>query len=118
MDDSVNVNPNDIESTNVEPTPIIIEHDEQPNDDRAIAILSQSEIEDIWKQKQIDCDEDYCEASERETCFRSIDSWKEDRLRESERYVTDESDVTDDSNGGGCLIATATYGSELAPQVQ
>ena len=23
-----------------------------------------------------------------------------------------------DSNGGGCLIATATYGSELAPQVQ
>ena len=22
------------------------------------------------------------------------------------------------SNGGGCLIATATYGSELAPQVQ
>jgi len=24
----------------------------------------------------------------------------------------------DESNGGGCLIATATYGSELAPQVQ
>jgi hypothetical protein len=25
---------------------------------------------------------------------------------------------TDDKNGGGCLIATAAYGSELAPQVQ
>lgn len=25
---------------------------------------------------------------------------------------------TDSENGGGCLIATATYGSELAPQVQ
>ena len=25
---------------------------------------------------------------------------------------------TGDSNGGGCLIATATYGTELAPQVQ
>lgn len=26
--------------------------------------------------------------------------------------------LTDSENGGGCLIATATYGSELAPQVQ
>jgi len=26
--------------------------------------------------------------------------------------------VQDSDNGGGCLIATATYGSELAPQVQ
>jgi hypothetical protein len=26
--------------------------------------------------------------------------------------------IVDDSNGGGCLIATATYGSEMAPQVQ
>jgi len=31
-----------------------------------------------------------------------------------EIYVIDESP----SNGGGCLIATATYGTELAPQVQ
>jgi len=28
------------------------------------------------------------------------------------------SNVIDSTNGGGCLIATATYGSELAPQVQ
>ena len=26
--------------------------------------------------------------------------------------------IDDSSNGGGCLIATATYGSEMAPQVQ
>ncbi|MEK0340027.1 MAG: CFI-box-CTERM domain-containing protein, partial [Nitrosopumilus sp.] len=26
--------------------------------------------------------------------------------------------IQDSGNGGGCLIATATYGSELAPQVQ
>lgn len=29
-----------------------------------------------------------------------------------------ETKTTEDENGGGCLIATATYGSELAPQVQ
>ena len=28
------------------------------------------------------------------------------------------SSSSDTKNGGGCLIATATYGSELAPQVQ
>jgi hypothetical protein len=34
--------------------------------------------------------------------------------------VQDLSEVTDvpTSNGGGCLIATATFGSELSPQVQ
>jgi len=29
-----------------------------------------------------------------------------------------ETEITREENGGGCLIATATYGSELAPQVQ
>ena len=28
------------------------------------------------------------------------------------------SNETNEEDGGGCLIATATYGSELAPQVQ
>ena len=32
--------------------------------------------------------------------------------------MNDSSSNTNNSNGGGCLIATATYGSELAPQVQ
>ena len=31
---------------------------------------------------------------------------------------TMETDSTEESEGGGCLIATATFGSELAPQVQ
>ncbi len=30
----------------------------------------------------------------------------------------EEGNYSDDSSGGGCLIATATFGSELAPQVQ
>jgi len=32
--------------------------------------------------------------------------------------MMEETEVTDESEGGGCLIATATFGSELAPQVQ
>ena len=40
----------------------------------------------------------------------------------SEETTTDEAEVpseeTDMEEGGGCLIATATFGSELAPQVQ
>ena len=32
--------------------------------------------------------------------------------------VVEETEVTDKEEGGGCLIATATFGSELAPQVQ
>jgi hypothetical protein len=37
-----------------------------------------------------------------------------DTTAQTEKIVTDEKS----SKGGGCLIATATYGSELAPQVQ
>ncbi len=37
-----------------------------------------------------------------------------DTSSETEKVVTEEKS----SKGGGCLIATATYGSELAPQVQ
>ena len=32
--------------------------------------------------------------------------------------MTDDSEAAADDGGGGCLIATAAYGSELAPQVQ
>jgi len=32
--------------------------------------------------------------------------------------TTTETEISSESEGGGCLIATATYGSELAPQVQ
>lgn len=38
---------------------------------------------------------------------------------ELEEQVIEEKEVTtQEQNGGGCLIATATYGSELAPQIQ
>ena len=35
-----------------------------------------------------------------------------------EETVMEETEVIDEKEGGGCLIATATFGSELAPQVQ
>jgi len=35
-----------------------------------------------------------------------------------EENTQDKADSTNDDSGGGCLIATATYGSELSPQVQ
>jgi len=35
-----------------------------------------------------------------------------------EEAMMDETEVIDETEGGGCLIATATFGSELAPQVQ
>ena len=35
-----------------------------------------------------------------------------------EETMTEETEVVDEKEGGGCLIATATFGSELAPQVQ
>ncbi|KAF6245130.1 CFI-box-CTERM domain-containing protein [Nitrosopumilus sp. b2] len=40
-------------------------------------------------------------------------------VKEIEITLTDnEQDNSDDNAGGGCLIATATFGSELAPKVQ
>ena len=38
--------------------------------------------------------------------------------RVSEDKVVEEKVVATEEKGGGCLIATATYGTELAPQVQ
>ena len=35
-----------------------------------------------------------------------------------ETVMEEETEVIDEKEGGGCLIATATFGSELAPQVQ
>ena len=35
-----------------------------------------------------------------------------------ETVMEEENEVIDEKEGGGCLIATATFGSELAPQVQ
>ncbi|HXV51228.1 MAG TPA: SHOCT domain-containing protein [Nitrosopumilaceae archaeon] len=35
-----------------------------------------------------------------------------------EQVIEEKQDTAQEQNGGGCLIATATYGSELAPQIQ
>ena len=76
----VELEPNDIEPTNVEPMKIIEDNDQK------IVELEQSTVEQTT-----------------------------DISSDSDRMVSEDSR---ESEGGGCLIATATYGSELAPQVQ
>jgi len=39
-------------------------------------------------------------------------------ITQSTQQATEKTSDTKSSSGGGCLIATATYGSELAPEVQ
>ncbi len=46
----------------------------------------------------------------------TVDSFK--IISESKDTNTSSTETSDNQEGGGCLIATATYGSELAPQVQ
>ena len=41
-----------------------------------------------------------------------------DKEMAEDEQMMDEKEMVDDKEGGGCLIATAAYGSELAPQVQ
>ncbi|HJJ26377.1 MAG TPA: peptidylprolyl isomerase, partial [Nitrosopumilus sp.] len=47
---------------------------------------------------------------------KSLDSFK--ILSQDNTNVEISTETLDEEKGGGCLIATATYGSELAPQVQ
>jgi len=42
----------------------------------------------------------------------------DDNFSETEEASTDESASNGSQSGGGCLIATAAFGSEMAPQVQ
>ena len=48
----------------------------------------------------------------------NIDGQSEDIKENSNDNEQKNNDSLNNSEGGGCLIATATYGSELAPQVQ
>ena len=51
--------------------------------------------------------------------FANVIQTSIDKLQNSEDIVLTTTDTSSgDEDGGGCLIATATYGTELAPQVQ
>ena len=52
-----------------------------------------------------------------ETLLKESESNGDTITRDMEETISTES-VPGEENGGGCLIATATFGSELAPQVQ
>jgi hypothetical protein len=47
-------------------------------------------------------------------CHNSVNTWELNQLDRTDYY----GEPQRESSGGGCLIATATYGSELSPQVQ
>ena len=55
------------------------------------------------------------------TAEETVEEEMEETVEEEtmmEETVEEETEVIDEKEGGGCLIATATFGSELAPQVQ
>ena len=74
-------------------------------------LYSLEEIDEISEQKEEQCYENYSNLDHQAECLRLVDSWKKQRLRENIEFGG-----TGDK--GGCLIATATYGSELSIPVQ
>lgn len=56
--------------------------------------------------------------SQQQKELENIHNESESNVIEPSDTVDSSTDQDNDSNAGGCLIATATYGSELAPQVQ
>jgi len=48
-------------------------------------------------------------------CFNNVNSWELNELDRTDYYGEPQRET---SGGGGCLIATATYGSEMSQQVQ
>ncbi len=74
-------------------------------------IYSLEEIDEISEQKKEQCNENYSNLDHQSECLRLVDAWKKQKLRENIEFGG-----TGDK--GGCLIATATYGSELSIPVQ
>lgn len=74
-------------------------------------IYSLEEIDKMSEQKKDACYENYSDLEHQAECLRLVDAWKKQRLRENIEFGG-----TGDK--GGCLIATATYGSELSIPVQ
>ena len=46
------------------------------------------------------------------------ENYKLDEIQEFEKKIEPDTVNSDNNQGGGCLIATAAYGSEMAPQIQ
>jgi len=63
----------------------------------------------FWVDRALEVDPNYVTAQQNKVLILQNLEFAED---------TPEPESTNEDNGGGCLIATATYGSELAPQVQ
>ena len=79
------------------------------------AIIEEIPQEIIQQQKELD--EKPLQQTELVCGIRTIEQDGQ-CIPESDIEDTLVNDVVIDEDGGGCLIATATYGSELAPQVQ
>jgi len=77
------------------------------NDDRVYTIQYTNHLDDYYNYDK--------EVQNIMKTFKLIHSGPD-----STTYALDESSIpsTDESEGGGCLIATAAFGSEMAPQVQ
>jgi len=63
----------------------------------------------VWIDRALEVDPNYVTAQQNKVLIQQNIELAED---------TTEPESTNEDNGGGCLIATATYGSELTPQVQ
>ena len=68
-------------------------------------------VEEVMEEEVVE------EVMEEEVVEEVMEEEVVEEVMEEEETMMDETEVTEEE-GGGCLIATATFGSELAPQVQ
>ena len=67
------------------------------------------EVDAVWEEKRQQCNDDYLEPDNLAKCFHLVDTWRNMQLDALQNEQT---------GGGGCLIATAAYGSELSVPIQ
>ena len=84
-------------------------------------VYTYAEIYSITDQAGLDCDNKHGpsfgsmnQQSAWNNCHNNVNTWELNQLDRTDYY----GEPQRESSGGGCLIATATYGSEMAPQVQ
>ena len=88
---------------------------------RAETPYTYAEIYAITDQEGLNCDMKYGppfgsmnQQFAYNQCHNNVNTWELNQLDRTDYY----GEPQRESSGGGCLIATATYGSELSPQVQ